>query len=385
VIGVNSSDLTIGDDAGTISAQAASTISATATTSGSLTGASSATADARQNSKGLADSAVVIGDNGNLQGLSTLNATAVASNVGDVGNNNAANATLGLSSAGIEQAQDAITISGTGNVIGQSLLNASATAQTTNGNAAARGGAVSSMGIDLNHADSDITIGRAGNISGLGVIGTLGNNNTLSDQLDITATTTIGTANANGTFTVMGIQGLSSGGTTLIAGANDGDITGNAFGGASLVASSVGNSSTGNATATVGTSNIVGIQDVDMVGGQVGTNTISGLGVGDFDVVATSVKGNANGNSDVNVYGIFDTAGNYGTINTSGNVSAIARLTNTVTATSVSGSATAVATSNAVGLSGYDVTIIGSGTLYAGGLAHSTSTASSVAGNASAG
>jgi hypothetical protein len=329
----------------------------------------------------LADSTVVVGDNGNLQGLSTLNATVVASNVGDIGTNNAATATLGLSSAGIEQAQDAITIGGTGNVIGQSLLNGSATAQTTNGDASAQGGSVSSMGVDLKHGESDITIGRAGNISGLAVIGTLGNNNSLIDQLDLTATTTKGRADATGTFTVMGIQGVSTGGTTLTAGPNDGDISGNAFGGASLIASSVGSAAADSATATVGTSNIVGIKDVNMVGGQVGTNNISGFGNADFDVVATSVKGDASGSSTVNVNGILDTDGN-GTINTSGNVNAIARLVNTVTATSVSGSASAAATSNAVGLKGYDVNIIGSGTLFAGGHAHSTSTASSVSGSA---
>jgi hypothetical protein len=237
------------------------------------------------------------------------------------------------------------------------------------------------MGVDLEDKASDITIGRAGNISGLAVMGTLGLNNSLIDQLDLTATTTTGKADASGTFTVMGIRGASAGGSKLTAGPNDGDISGNAFGGASLVTSSVSN----DATALVNPSKIVGIQDTELLGGQVGTNTISGMGVGDFDVVATSVKGNANGESTVNVNGILDTVDGNGTINTSGNVSAMARLTNTVTATSVSGSANALATSNAVGLSGYDVTISGSGTLFAGGLAQSTSTASSISGNASAG
>ena len=143
--------------------------------------------------------------------------------------------------------------------------------------------------------------------------------------------------------------------------------------------SAVGNTS----TATIGTSDINGIQDVNLVGGQVGTNTISGLGVGQFNAAATSVNGAATGSSDVNVGGIISNSGT-GTINTAGSVNAIARLSNTVTASTVAGSASAVASSDAVGLKGYSVNIIGSGSLFAGGSVNSSSTATSVAGAASA-
>jgi hypothetical protein len=55
-----------------------------------------------------------------------------------------------------------------------------------------------------------------------------------------------------------------------------------------------------------------------------------------------------------------------------------------VTATSVSGNAVATATSDAVGLSGYNVSIIGSGTLNASATSNSQSLASSVAGRVGA-
>jgi hypothetical protein len=115
----------------------------------------------------------------------------------------------------------------------------------------------------------------------------------------------------------------------------------------------------------------------------VGTNTISGSGFGKFDSSATSIKGAATGVGNVNVNGILGTVGGE-SITTSGNVNAQAILSNTVTASSVSGAATATATSNAVGLSGYNVTIIGSGNLVAGASSTSLSTASSNAGSAGA-
>jgi hypothetical protein len=80
----------------------------------------------------------------------------------------------------------------------------------------------------------------------------------------------------------------------------------------------------------------------------------------------------------VNAYGIF--GGGSDTISVNGGISAIAQLSNTVTATSVSGNAVATAISDAVGLSGYNVSIIGSGTLNASATSNSQSLASSVAG-----
>jgi hypothetical protein len=65
-------------------------------------------------------------------------------------------------------------------------------------------------------------------------------------------------------------------------------------------------------------------------------------------------------------------------------VNAQATLSNTVVASTVTGAATATAVSNAVGLSGYNVTIIGSGNLIAGASSTSLTSASSNNGNAGA-
>jgi hypothetical protein len=92
------------------------------------------------------------------------------------------------------------------------------------------------------------------------------------------------------------------------------------------------------------------------------------------------VAGNATGTSDVSAYGIFGGV-NGDTLSVSGGVSAIAQLSNTVTATSVSGNAVATATSDAVGLSNYNVTIIGNGSLTASASSQASSIATSVAGN----
>ena len=107
-----------------------------------------------------------------------------------------------------------------------------------------------------------------------------------------------------------------------------------------------------------------------------------GTSLGDFDATATSVKGDSTASSDVNAYGIFGNGSD--TINLSGGISAIAQLSNTVTATSVAGNAIASATSDTVGLSGYNVSIIGSGTLNASAISNSQSVASSVGGRVGA-
>jgi hypothetical protein len=200
--------------------------------------------------------------------------------------------------------------------------------------------------------------------------------------VDVVATTTSGVASATGTFDTAGIFGAagnSTTGTLITAGPNDGSITGSAYGGAKVIASSTD----ANATTLINPTDIFGIQNVDMIGGQVGTNNIVGTGFGKFDSAATSVAGNATGTSSVNVNGILGVAGD-NFITTSGNVNAQATLSNTVTASSVAGAATATATSNAVGLSGYNVTIIGSGNLVAGASSNTLTTASSAAGNAGA-
>jgi len=240
---------------------------------------------------------------------------------------------------------------------------------------------------------NDITIGEAGNISGLGVIGTLANG-AFDRQVKVTATSTDESANAEGDYDAFGIRGeAGTGDTDLTAGPNDGDVTGQALGGAEVSASTVGLSSSTapNATATIGGTtaskedvDLAGIQDVDILGGMVGTNTVKGTSFGDFDANATSVAGDATGYSDVNAYGIFDSAGAAGDITLSGNIEAIAQLTNTVTARTIEGNATATATGDAIGLGGYSINIIGSGAITASADSDSSSLARSVAGRAGA-
>jgi hypothetical protein len=385
VLGVNASDITVGNNAGTISATAASTLNATASTTGSAAGASVATASATQNADGLLDSAVSIGNDGNLTASATLVGTAAATNTGNVGTSvDDATAFLTLDSAGITQTTGVndITIGDTGSVTANAFASGSGIAQTTNG-AATSTGNLDATGLNLG-TDNDITIGAAGNVSGLGVIGTLNSSGTLGNQVQITAATTDGIAIASGDFDATGILGVST--NSITAGPNDGDVRGQVLAGGNVLASSTGNGTTGvdDATATISQSDLFGIRNIDIVGGQVGTNSVIGTSLGDFDATATSVKGDSTASSDVNAYGIFSNAGTADTINVSGGISAIAQLSNTVTATSVAGNAIASATSDAVGLSGYNVTIIGTGTLNASATSNSQSIASSVGGRAGA-
>ena len=75
---------------------------------------------------------------------------------------------------------------------------------------------------------------------------------------------------------------------------------------------------------------------VSILGGMVGTNSVKGTAsLGDFDVGAISVAGNATGSSNVDAHGIYDGRNN-GTIGLSGNIRALAQLSNSVTSRTVS-------------------------------------------------
>ena len=261
---------------------------------------------------------------------------------------------------------------------GLSYNSGGAIAQTTYGSATADGN-VAAEGINLGDATSDITISGGGNVTGLAVLGTL-TNGVLANQIQVTAAAVSDDATATGLFDGAGIFGVDSGAATITAGPRDGDITGQVFAGGNVVASTTGDAAGDNATATISPSGLFGISNVDLIGGQVGTNSVRGTATGDFDATATSVAGNATGTSDVSAYGIFGGATD-NSLTVSGGVSAIAQLSNTVTATSVSGNAVATATSNAVGLSDYNVTIIGNGSLTASASSQASSIATSVAGN----
>jgi hypothetical protein len=303
--------------------------------------------------------------------------TAAATNTGNAGTSlDDAKAYLTLDSAGITQATQDITIGDTGSVTASAFVSGSGIAQTTNG-AATSTGNLDATAINLG-TGADISIGAAGNATGTAVIGTLNSSGNLANQVQLTAATTDGIATAIGDFDATGILGVST--NSITVGPNDGDVRGQAFAGGNVLASSTGNGTAGtdDANATISTSDLFGIRNIDIVGGQVGTNSVLGTSVGDFDATATSVKGDSTAISDVNAYGILGNGSD--TISVNGGITAIAQLSNTVTATSVSGNAVATATSDAVGLSGYNVSIIGSGTLNASATSNSQSLASSVAG-----
>jgi len=209
----------------------------------------------------------------------------------------------------------------------------------------------------------------------------------LSDQIDILATANLEDASALANVQAAGIAGVD-GGTLLTAGPSDGDVVGQALAGANLAARTIGDPAAVTATgdeaiATLQSSTISGIENVDILGGMVGSNLVKGTAFADFDVLAESVKGDASGSSTADAYGIIDGDGD-GSITLSGNVQAIAQLSNTVTARTIEGNAVAIASGDAIGLGGYSVTIIGSGAITARADSSSRSLAESVAGRASA-
>ena len=239
-------------------------------------------------------------------------------------------------------------------------------------------------GTELNQATSDITIGKNGNITGLGIVGSLGSDGLLANAVSVTSTTTEGTSYADADVHASGIEGDDDGAnssaglqqTLLTAGPTDGDIIGQTITGMSATSNSIDDASDSDMNA-----DIHGLLEVDMLGGQTGVNLIKGTTTGDFDSISTSVAGNATADGAVNGYSIYDNDGD-GFITTSGNVQAISSLLNTASASSISGSASANPTTSSVGLGNYLVTIIGSGTTSSTAIGAADSTTSSVAGRA---
>jgi hypothetical protein len=295
---------------------------------------------------------------------------------------------------------DDVTIGADGNVQSQAQASGSAFAQNVNGSS---GGGVTTTagayalgnldvyGTSLADSGADITIGQSGNITGLAIVGTL-NSGVLGNQVSVTSTTTEGTSFADGTVDTAGIKGTSSAGVSTTPGVNqslltagplDGDVIVQSITGMAVLANTIGSGTTlvDDASSSM-VANIAGLQNVDILGGQVGTNLIKGTSTGDFDSTAISIAGDSTAVGTVRGYGIFSESGVPGDIVTSGNIQAISNLLNTVVASSVAGSATATATTTAVGLGNYNVTILGSGTLTSNATGIAESTASSVAGRA---
>ena len=375
VTGIQDSDITVGEDAGTITGRATGTFNATASSTGET-----AVARAGGELDGARDSTVTIGDDGNLTAVGSAVANSTATTVGD-GTDDSATAETVLDVNGLDQASDSVTIGSMGNVIAQGSINGNGSASSVAGLASTTAD-LDVDGIDLGPSSSNIAIGEVGDITGLGVIGTLTSEGGLDQQVVFSATSTQEDAVSTGSFDVTGIIGTQSV-HTITAGPNDGDVTGQALSGVNVSASTTGNASGDDATATINSSSIAGVQGVNILGGMVGTNSVKGTSLGDFDVSAISVAGNATGSSNVDAYGIYD-SGNNGTISLSGNIQALAQLSNSVTSRTVSGNAVATATGDAIGLGGYSINIIGSGSLMASANNTNSSITSSVGGRAMA-
>ena len=373
VQGMEGSDLTVGGNAGTVVGSATTAVNATAS---SVDGIASAAAG--KQATGVQNSAIAIGGDGNLSAVGSAVANATAVTVDGF----IAAATTDLNVQGLEQgSSDTTVIGASGNVVGQAFASGAASSESVAGLGAFSNAAMVADGIKLNANSADITIGDSGSISGLSVVGDLANG-TLANGYTVTASSTDGFATALGRIDATGITGVD-GGTTLTAGPSGGDVSGQVLAGASVVASNVGNAARATIDGTGGPADLVGLLDVDIVAGQAGSNMVKGTAFGEFDAVASSVAGDATGRSDVNANGILDAQGD-GTISVAGGLQAIAQLTNSVTSTTVEGNATAEVISDAVGLSGYTVTMVGSGPLIAQAFSNSEALASSVDGSARA-
>ena len=404
-IGNDQVDITVGRDSGTIYASSTNVLTATAATIGDYaTGTDTAVASITQTAVGTNDSKVFIGNDGSLTSVATTTGNARATNVGDITGDDTSSAILTLDVDGLKQvaATSDVSIGADGNVQSQAQASGSAFAQNVNGGelTGASAGAYASGDLDvygtsLANAGTDITIGQSGNITGLAIVGTL-NSGVLGNQVSVTSTTTEGTSYAVGLVDTAGIQGTHDGSAAsatpgddqslLTAGPLDGDVIGQSITGMAVLANTIGSSLNDDANSSM-TANIAGLQNVDILGGQVGTYLIKGTSTGDYDSTAISIDGDATATGTVNGYGIYsgslaDPSLN-GDIVTSGNIQAIANLLNSVVASSVSGTANATATTTAVGLGNYNITILGSGTVTANATGLAESTASSVAGRAS--
>jgi hypothetical protein len=188
----------------------------------------------------------------------------------------------------------------------------------------------------------------------------------------VTAANTNGPAMADGIYELHGILGLSGG--VITAGPKGGDISGSAKGGNDLLASTT----TGLADATTNAA-LRGIAYTDLTAGLLGANKLTASADGNYTTTSTTVTGPSNATGNVSVGGLIGNP--MGTPNTailSGDVSAIAKLSNTVLATAVTGAATAEAIGNAVGISGYNINILGSGTISAQVISNTSTSASTV-------
>ena len=349
VVGLQSQTIGIGKSGG-IRSDAAGSVSSDA---GTITGA--AEARSIQSARGLQDTRITIGENGSVTAAADLSGVASSDSV--TGN---ANAMVDLTAGGVDQNTRLISIGLDGNVSGQAKADGDATATAVTGDVLASSKIVA-RGIDLG-PDSSILIGQMGDVSAVADGGTS----------TVTAANTNGPAMADGIYELHGIFGAPGG--VITAGPKGGDISGTAKGGNDLLASTT----TGLAEATT-IATLRGIGSTDLTAGLLGANKLIASAEGDYGTTSTSVTGDSNAIGNVVVGGLIGNAfGAPSTATLSGDVSAIAKLSNTVLATAVTGAATATATGDAVGISNYNIQILGSGTISAQVISNTSTSASTV-------
>ena len=389
VEGIASTPVWIGEN-GNVSGLTGSVVNAAATSVNA-----DAMAQAGMVSRGVFDSTINIGKNGAVSGVSGVGSpiTGNASSSTTTGN---AQSGLGLEGDGIKQLMATISIGEAGSVTGSATMAGGASATTVTGwaNTAAL---LSNDGIDLGqgapitpstpNGGTAIKVGTLGNVSGSSVIGTL---NPLTNRLEtpVSAETTTGDATATADFEAAGIakRGLvtpgevetqTNGRSLIQAGPLGGSISGQSQAGGQTSALAV--SGQANASTSARLDGIDGSGGLDLQAGLIGNNLVQGKANGAFETKSITVTGDATASGDATAFGILGDG--MGKILLSGNLEAMAALTNTVMAMTTTGNASAFANTQVVGLQGYDVQILGSGTLTASAMSNTSSFASTVNGS----
>ena len=395
VTGISSTPVSVGLN-GKVSGLTSASVGATATSVNS-----DATAEAGQVSRGVFDSAISIGKSGGVSGVSGAGATPVSGNASSSTTTGNAQSTLDLEGDGIKQLTANIDIGEAGDVVGNSYLAGAASAKAVTGQATTTA-SLSSDGIDLGSSPAapittsseggpNIKVGTIGDVAGKTLIGS---RDPLTGALKtpISAETTTGDASASGGFDAAGItkhgwatpgeqEAAQTNGRSMIqAGPKGGDITGISEAGGQVSALAVEGMASANTKASL--YGIDGSGGLDLQAGLIGSNLVQGKATGAFDTRSLTVTGDANARGDASAFGLLGDG--MGKILLSGNVEAMAALTNTVTAMTTTGNAVAEAFSHTVGLSGYDVQILGSGMLTASAMSTTSSFASSVNGSVNA-
>jgi len=351
-----------------------------------------ATTNVAQVGQGVKSSAITIADDGHLDASSSLVGRSIASVVGNSSAEDVATANLVLDSTAVKQTSNqTIAIGDSGLVSGQASISGDATSSAVAG-AASSAGNLDVRGISLQNAEADITVDNSGDIRGLAVVRGLDAAGALSEDLSISATALDGDATASASFDAAGVSGKDSGDnsagigsaqTQLSAGLADGDLIGQVLAGGSVSATTTGDTAnTDDALATISTSNLAGLENIDLRAGQSSGNLIKGTVFGQFDADAVSTYGDTTGSSDVNAFGIVD-ADSDGFMSLGGGIAAIAQLSNSVTARTESGNASVtLAAGDALALSGFITSLNGEGILNASALSDTSGRADSVIGNA---